>query len=121
MLPPLSASFRNTVLCSGVYFSQDPKIEAGKFLGLFMRSYSGVQFVYRFVALCFRPIGAGLEKRAKLANRKSETSPLGSFKSCAARSIRDSLNLDLVAGSGLKFGDRGMHRLENVPNEWHLD
>jgi pimeloyl-ACP methyl ester carboxylesterase len=27
---------------------------------------------------------------------------------------------DLVAGSGLKFGDRGMHHLKGVPDEWHL-
>jgi class 3 adenylate cyclase len=27
---------------------------------------------------------------------------------------------DLVAGSGLKFSDRGMHRLKGVPDEWHL-
>jgi class 3 adenylate cyclase len=27
---------------------------------------------------------------------------------------------DLVAESGLRFGDRGMHRLEGVPDEWRL-
>jgi hypothetical protein len=27
---------------------------------------------------------------------------------------------DLVAGSGLKFSDRGMHRLKGVPDEWRL-
>lgn len=27
---------------------------------------------------------------------------------------------DLVAGSGLRFEDRGMHRLKGVPDEWHL-
>jgi len=27
---------------------------------------------------------------------------------------------DLVAGSGLKFGDRGIHRLKGVPDEWRL-
>jgi pimeloyl-ACP methyl ester carboxylesterase/DNA-binding winged helix-turn-helix (wHTH) protein len=27
---------------------------------------------------------------------------------------------DLVAGSNLKFADRGMHTLEAVPGEWHL-
>ena len=27
---------------------------------------------------------------------------------------------DLVAGSGLRFEDRGMHRLKGVPEEWRL-
>lgn len=27
---------------------------------------------------------------------------------------------DLVAGSGLRFADRGMHVLKGVPDEWHL-
>jgi class 3 adenylate cyclase len=27
---------------------------------------------------------------------------------------------DLVAGSGLKFDDRGNHELKGVPGEWHL-
>jgi class 3 adenylate cyclase len=27
---------------------------------------------------------------------------------------------DLVAGSGLRFGDRGLHALKGVPDEWHL-
>ncbi len=27
---------------------------------------------------------------------------------------------DLVAGSGLEFEERGLHRLKGVPNEWHL-
>lgn len=27
---------------------------------------------------------------------------------------------DLVAGSGLRFADRGMHALRGVPDEWHL-
>jgi class 3 adenylate cyclase len=27
---------------------------------------------------------------------------------------------DLVAGSGLRFSDRGTHRLKGVPDEWHL-
>jgi class 3 adenylate cyclase len=27
---------------------------------------------------------------------------------------------DLVVGSGLRFGDRGMHALRGVPDEWHL-
>jgi pimeloyl-ACP methyl ester carboxylesterase len=27
---------------------------------------------------------------------------------------------DLVAGSGLRFGDRGAHNLKGVPGEWHL-
>ena len=27
---------------------------------------------------------------------------------------------DLVAGSGLRFEDRGMHALKGVPGEWHL-
>jgi len=27
---------------------------------------------------------------------------------------------DLVAGSGLRFVDRGMHRLKGVPEEWRL-
>jgi class 3 adenylate cyclase len=27
---------------------------------------------------------------------------------------------DLVAGSGLRFSDRGMHSLKGVPGEWHL-
>jgi pimeloyl-ACP methyl ester carboxylesterase len=27
---------------------------------------------------------------------------------------------DLVAGSGLRFADRGTHRLKGVPDEWHL-
>lgn len=27
---------------------------------------------------------------------------------------------DLVAGSGLRFGDRGTHTLKGVPGEWHL-
>jgi class 3 adenylate cyclase len=27
---------------------------------------------------------------------------------------------DLVAGSGLKFGDRGAHRLKGVPDDWRL-
>jgi pimeloyl-ACP methyl ester carboxylesterase len=27
---------------------------------------------------------------------------------------------DLVAGSGIKFTDRGAHTLKGVPNEWHL-
>jgi class 3 adenylate cyclase len=27
---------------------------------------------------------------------------------------------DLVAGSGLEFSDRGLHRLGGVPGEWHL-
>jgi len=27
---------------------------------------------------------------------------------------------DLVAGSGLRFKDRGMHSLKGVPDEWHL-
>ncbi len=27
---------------------------------------------------------------------------------------------DLVAGSGLKFDDRGVHELKGVPDSWHL-
>jgi class 3 adenylate cyclase len=27
---------------------------------------------------------------------------------------------DLVVGSGLRFLDRGVHRLKGVPGEWHL-
>jgi class 3 adenylate cyclase len=27
---------------------------------------------------------------------------------------------DLVVGSGLRFGDRGLHALKGVPDEWHL-
>ena len=27
---------------------------------------------------------------------------------------------DLVAGSGIGFGDRGMRVLKGVPDEWHL-
>jgi class 3 adenylate cyclase len=27
---------------------------------------------------------------------------------------------DLVAGSGLRFSDRGIHELKGVPDEWHL-
>jgi hypothetical protein len=27
---------------------------------------------------------------------------------------------DLIAGSGLDFRDRGVHRLKGVPNEWQL-
>jgi class 3 adenylate cyclase len=27
---------------------------------------------------------------------------------------------DLVAGSGLRFKDRGVHELKGVPGEWHL-
>jgi class 3 adenylate cyclase len=27
---------------------------------------------------------------------------------------------DLVAGSGLRFTDRGAHPLKGVPGEWHL-
>jgi class 3 adenylate cyclase len=27
---------------------------------------------------------------------------------------------DLVAGAGLRFGDRGEHRLKGVPGEWRL-
>jgi len=27
---------------------------------------------------------------------------------------------DLVAGSGLRFADRGIHQLKGVPDEWHL-
>jgi len=27
---------------------------------------------------------------------------------------------DLVAGSGLQFRDRGVHRLKGVPDEWRL-
>jgi class 3 adenylate cyclase len=27
---------------------------------------------------------------------------------------------DIVAGSGLRFADRGMHGLKGVPNKWHL-
>jgi hypothetical protein len=27
---------------------------------------------------------------------------------------------DLVAGSGIKFADRGVHALKGVPGEWQL-
>jgi len=27
---------------------------------------------------------------------------------------------DLVAGSGIKFEERGVHALKGVPDEWHL-
>jgi class 3 adenylate cyclase len=27
---------------------------------------------------------------------------------------------DLVAGSGIEFEDRGLHKLKGVPGEWHL-
>jgi len=27
---------------------------------------------------------------------------------------------DLVAGSGIKFEERGVHVLKGVPDEWHL-
>jgi class 3 adenylate cyclase len=27
---------------------------------------------------------------------------------------------DLVAGSGIQFEDRGIHKLRGVPGEWHL-
>ena len=27
---------------------------------------------------------------------------------------------DLVAGSGLRFADRGLHALKGVPGDWHL-
>ena len=27
---------------------------------------------------------------------------------------------DLVAGSGLRFADRGLHALKGVPGDWHI-
>jgi class 3 adenylate cyclase len=27
---------------------------------------------------------------------------------------------DLVAGSGIRFQDRGIHALKGVPEEWHV-
>jgi len=27
---------------------------------------------------------------------------------------------DLVAGSGLRFGDRGVHSLKGIPGEWRI-
>jgi hypothetical protein len=30
------------------------------------------------------------------------------------------LDLVLVAGSGLRFHDRGVHALDGIPGEWHL-
>jgi class 3 adenylate cyclase len=27
---------------------------------------------------------------------------------------------DLVAGSGLRFGDRGSHSLKGIPGQWHI-
>jgi hypothetical protein len=27
---------------------------------------------------------------------------------------------DLVAGSGIEFGDRGLHELKGVPGEWRV-
>jgi len=27
---------------------------------------------------------------------------------------------DLVAGSGLRFGDRGTRSLKGIPGEWHI-
>jgi class 3 adenylate cyclase len=27
---------------------------------------------------------------------------------------------DLVAGSGLRFGDRGSHSLKGIPGEWRI-
>jgi hypothetical protein len=27
---------------------------------------------------------------------------------------------DLVAGSGLRFSDRGLHALKGVPGDWHI-
>jgi hypothetical protein len=32
----------------------------------------------------------------------------------------ETLDEDLVAGSGLAFADRGTHRLKGIPDDWQL-
>ena len=39
---------------------------------------------------------------------------------CAGEVLVSSTVKDLVAGSGLRFGDRGSQSLKGVPGEWHI-
>jgi class 3 adenylate cyclase len=39
---------------------------------------------------------------------------------CGGEVLTSSTVKDLVAGSGLRFSDRGVHALRGVPDEWHL-
>ena len=41
-------------------------------------------------------------------------------KAAAGEVLTSSTVRDLVAGSGLRFADRGTHELKGVPGEWHL-
>jgi class 3 adenylate cyclase len=41
-------------------------------------------------------------------------------KAGAGEILASSTVKDLVAGSGIRFADRGMHTLKGVPDEWHL-
>jgi class 3 adenylate cyclase len=43
-----------------------------------------------------------------------------SAKAAADEVLVSSTVKDLVAGSGLKFADRGVHVLKGVPGEWRL-
>jgi class 3 adenylate cyclase len=48
-------------------------------------------------------------------HRRPSTSLAGSDEVVVSSTVKD-----LVAGSGIRFQDRGIHALKGVPEEWHV-
>jgi class 3 adenylate cyclase len=82
--------------------------------------------------ICDEVRALGLEVRAGLHTGECEmrngdiggiavhTGARVSAKADAGEVLVSSTVKDLVAGSGIEFSDRGMHRLKGVPGEWRL-
>jgi pimeloyl-ACP methyl ester carboxylesterase len=82
--------------------------------------------------ICDAVRGLGIEVRAGLHTGECEvrngdiagiavhTGARVSAKASPGEVLVSSTVKDLVAGSGIEFGDRGVHRLKGVPGEWRL-
>jgi class 3 adenylate cyclase len=82
--------------------------------------------------ICDEVRALGLEVRAGLHTGECEmrngdiggiavhTGARVSAKATAGEVLVSSTVKDLVAGSGIEFHDRGVHRLKGVPGEWRL-
>jgi class 3 adenylate cyclase len=82
--------------------------------------------------ICDEVRSLGLEVRAGLHTGECEmrngdiagiavhTGARVSAKASAGEVLVSSTVKDLVAGSGIEFSDRGVHRLKGVPGEWRL-
>jgi class 3 adenylate cyclase len=99
----------------------------------FFASFDGPARAVQAAAALREPLGAiGLEIRAGLHTGEFEVSDgkiVGIAVSIGARIsslagpgevLVSSTVKDLVAGSGLRFADRGEHQLKGIPEAWHL-